>query len=133
MKTIQKENAFVFYISDTYYCIDKTKENKNDKLGIQVFTYYKGRFLKDITINDEGKIHSYNDQPLIYKEYDITYYYWFQNGKIERENPEKPYFMLKNKRDTYYKVVDNKSKMDFAFSLRNVMANIKKIKIISKE
>jgi hypothetical protein len=112
MKSIPKENIFIYTINDIYYCLDKTK-NSIEGLG----NGWYGRdniFLEDVTIDSKGRIHSFNDKPAIVCRNNFygkisKVSYWLKDGKWGRENEEKPYYVQVSKEDSKYFILNGKT------------------------
>jgi hypothetical protein len=119
---IPKEKAWFGYSAMnnkiTYYCFDY-ENNKYCKCF-----FNQCEILSDIIVDNKNRLHSYNDQPLVYKyEYGLEINkLWFQNGILERENPEKPYFIELKKcfyiKDALLEV-----------SINNVIKNLKSLEV----
>jgi hypothetical protein len=106
MLIIPKEKARFYYkiknARKVEYCVevgDKFFFAQFDNSPFRLSNIYSDAvFLQDITVNEEGKIHSFDDKPaLIYQIKNSIFKKWFMNGFAERKNKEKPYCIEKGK------------------------------------
>ena len=65
MKIIKKENAVICYLpkyeGSIYYCFSNNVEYDTDAFVLSDFNGNK--LLTDITVDDKGRIHSFDDKP----------------------------------------------------------------------
>jgi hypothetical protein len=123
MKIIKKENAVICYLpkyeASIYYCFNNNVEYDT---GAFVLSDFNGnKLLTDITVDDEDRIHSFDDKAgfswsIRRFRKNIFTFLWFQHGLIKRENPEKSYKVVKN--DYYF--CEGLDRITMATVLRNL-------------
>jgi hypothetical protein len=125
MKTILKRYALVYCHDGIYYCVEKTEENIKKYYNLEIIRDCE--ILKDVAVDEQYRIHSIdNKATLVFRSNDNIYYYWFQNGKNERENPEKIFIKKyhKNREGNFYYA--NRERVRLAEVIKNVKSALKK-------